>query len=381
MISSVKLVVGSLLAMLTSAAFALEEGQSRYNFQPPVTRVAREIFDLHMIMLWICVAIFVIVFGVMFYSIWKHRKAAGYKAAQFHEHTGVEIAWTVIPLIILIAMAWPATRVVLDMKDTSAADITIKATGYQWKWGYDYLKGEGEGIAMYSNLATPRDQIDGVADKGTQYLLEVDKNLVVPVGKKVRMLTTANDVIHSWWVPAFGAKQDAVPGFVRDTWFKAEKEGVYRGQCVELCGKDHGFMPIVVEVVSAEKYALWVSGERKRIAAAAEDPTKVWALGDIAARGEKIYAGNCVACHQATGLGIAGNFPALAGSAKVNGDKGDVIQILLNGVVKDGKQTAMASFKQLSDTDIAAVITYTRNNWSNKVGDVIQPTDVKAARK
>ena len=212
-------------------------------------------------------------------------------------------------------------------------------------------------------------------------MLEVDKNLVVPVGKKVRMLTTANDVIHSWWVPAFGAKQDAVPGFVRDTWFKAEKEGVYRGQCVELCGKDHGFMPIVVEVVSAEKYALWVSGERKRIAATAEDPTKVWALGDIAARGEKIYAGNCVACHQATGLGIAGNFPALAGSAKVNGDKGDVIQILLNGVVKDGKQTAMASFKQLSDTDIAAVITYTRNNWSNKVGDVIQPTDVKAARK
>jgi cytochrome c oxidase subunit II len=242
-------------AVCAGAANAALDGQSRYNFQTPVTKIAHEINDLHIWMMWIITVIFIGVFGVMFYSIWKHRKSVGHKAAHFHENTTVELVWTVVPFLILVVMAWPATRVLLEIKDTSAADVTIKATGYQWKWGYDYIKGEGEGISMLSNLSTPRDQIEGDAPKGEAYLLEVDNNLVVPLGKKIRLVLTANDVIHSWWVPAFGAKQDAVPGFVRDLHFRPEKEGVYRGQCVELCGKDHGFMPIVVEVVSADKYA------------------------------------------------------------------------------------------------------------------------------
>jgi cytochrome c oxidase subunit 2 len=372
-----KLAAGGILS--TAAGWAVAE-TSRYNLQPPVTGIAREIYDLHLVMLGICLAIFVIVFGVMFYSIWKHRKSVGAKAAQFHENTTIEILWTVIPFVILVAMAWPATKVVLAVKDTANADVTIKATGYQWKWGYDYLKGEGEGISFLSALATPRDQIDGTAQKGEQYLLEVDNPVVVPVGKKVRILTTANDVIHSWWIPAFGAKQDAIPGFVRDTWFRAEKEGTYRGQCVELCGKDHAFMPIVVEVVSAEKYAAWVGDQKKKMAAAAEDPNKEWQLADLVARGEKVYAANCVACHQATGAGVPPAFPPLAGSAKVTGAKADQIGILLNGVTKNGAPTAMASFKQLSDTDLAAVITYTRNSWTNKTGEAIQPAEVRAAR-
>jgi cytochrome c oxidase subunit II len=370
----------ALAAAGAGSAWAGPHG-STYNFPPPVTRLGQDIYDLHMIMLWICTVIFVLVFGVMFYSIWKHRKSVGHQAAQFHENTTVEMLWTVIPFLILVAMAWPATKTVLEMKDASAADLTIKATGYQWKWGYDYLKGEGEGISLLSSMLTPQDQIVGSAKKGEHYLLDVDEPMVVPVGKKVRILTTANDVIHAWWVPAFGAKQDAIPGFIRDTWFRAEKEGTYRGQCVELCGKDHGFMPIVVEVVSAEKYSAWVGEQQKKIAAAAEDVNKVWALGDLAARGEKVYAANCVACHQATGAGLPPAFPALSGSAKVTGDKAAMIQILLNGVVKNGTPTAMASFKQLSDTDLAAVMTYTRNNWANKTGDVVQPAEVKTARK
>ena len=375
------LIAGLAALTWTGAASAALEGQSKYNFQTPATRIAHEINDLHITMMWIITGIFVVVFGVMFYSIWKHRKSVGFKAAQFHENTAAELGWTIIPFIILVAMAWPATRVLIEIKDTAAADITIKATGYQWKWGYDYLKGDGEGITMYSNLSTPRDQIEGNAPKGEAYLLEVDSNLVVPVGKKVRLVLTANDVIHSWWVPAFGAKQDAVPGFVRDLHFRPEKEGVFRGQCVELCGKDHGFMPIVVEVVSAEKYALWVGEQKKKIAAAAEDPTKQWPLGDLAARGEKVYAANCVACHQATGLGLPPAFPALSGSAKVTGPKDDQIGILLNGIIKNGTPTAMASFKQLTDTDLAAVITFTRNSWANKTGEVIQPAEIRAARK
>lgn len=367
--------------LMTFAGLAIAQEGSRYNLQPPVTHLAREIYWLHTLMLVICAVIFVGVFSVMFYSIWKHRKSVGAQAAQFHENTTVEILWTVIPLVILVAMAWPATRVVLEMKDTANADITIKATGYQWKWGYDYLKGEGEGISFLSSLATPRDQIEGAAQKGQYYLIEVDNPVVVPVGKKVRVLTTANDVIHAWWIPAFGAKQDAIPGFIRDTWFRADKEGTYRGQCVELCGKDHGFMPIVVEVVSQEKYAAWVGEQKKRIAAAAEDPNKQWALADLAARGEKVYQANCVACHQASGMGVPPAFPPLSGSAKVTGSKEDQIAILLNGIVKNGTPTAMASFKQLSDTDLAAVATYTRNAWANKAGDVVQPAEVRAQRK
>jgi len=241
--------------------------QSKYNLPTPVTGIGSQIYDMHTLMLVICLVIFVAVFGVMFWAILSHRKSRGAIAANFHENTSVEIAWTIIPVFILLGMAWPATKTVLAMKDTSNPDITIKATGYQWKWGYDYLQGEGRGIHFVSNLSTPRDQIEGAAAKGPNYLLEVDNPLVVPVGKRIRVLTTANDVIHAWWVPAFGVKQDAIPGFIRDTWFMAEREGVYRGNCAELCGRDHGFMPVEVHVVSQQAYTEWVA---KQLAAASQ---------------------------------------------------------------------------------------------------------------
>jgi len=351
---------------------------NQYNLQEPQSIIAREIYDLHTLIMWIIVGIFIVVFGAMTWAIVKHRKSAGHKAEQFHENTTVEIVWTIIPFFILIGMAYPATRTVIAMKDTSNPDITIKATGYQWKWGYDYLQ---EGISFYSTLATPREQIEGRAPKGEHYLVEVDNPVVVPVGKKVRIITTANDVIHSWWVPALGIKQDAIPGFVRDTWFKADRPGTYRGQCAELCGKDHGFMPIVVEAVAPEQYAAWVAGQKQRMAATAVDAEKQWTLDELKARGAKIYAGNCVACHQQTGMGVPGAFPALSGSKIVNGPKDVQIQVVLSGIVKDGKPTAMVSFKHLSDADIAAVVTYTRNNWANKVGDAVAPAEVKALRK
>ncbi len=347
------------------------------NFQAPVTAIAADIYQLHIWMIAICVAIFIAVFGVMFYSILKHRKSLGYKAASFHESTTVEIAWTVVPFLIVVLMALPATKTVVAMKDTSNADITIKATGMQWKWGYDYIKGEGEGIAFLSALSTPREQIEANAPRGDNYLLEVDNALVVPVNKKIRIVTTANDVIHAWGVPAFGVKQDAIPGFVRDTWFKAEKVGVYRGNCYELCGKEHAFMPIVVNVVSEQDYAKWVGEQKKNMAANADDPNKTWTATELAARGEKVYAANCVACHQANGGGVPGAFPALAGAASVNGPQEGQIAILLNG--KNGMPAWKAT---LSDTEIAAVITYTRNSFGNKPEDnIVQPAEVLAARK
>jgi cytochrome c oxidase subunit 2 len=347
---------------------------NQYNLQEPQSIIAREIYDLHTLIMWIILVIFIVVFGAMTWSIVKHRKSVGHKAEQFHENTLVEVVWTIIPFFILIGMAYPATRTVIAMKDTSNPDITIKATGYQWKWSYDYLQ---EGISFYSALATPREQIEGKAPKGEHYLVEVDNPVVVPVGKKVRIITTANDVIHSWWVPALGIKQDAIPGFVRDTWFKADRPGTYRGQCAELCGKDHGFMPIVVEAVAPEQYAAWVAGQKKQMAAAAVDPAKQWTLDELKAHGAKIYAGNCVACHQQTGMGVPKVFPALSGSKIVNGPKDAQLQLVLNG--KPG--TAMAPFKHLSDADVAAVVTYTRNNWANKVGDMVAPAEVKALRK
>jgi cytochrome c oxidase subunit 2 len=367
--------IGTALAAGAGTAAAI---QSKYNLAPPVTQIAREIHWLHWFMLIICSVIFVGVFGVMFYSIWAHRKSKGHQAAQFHESTAVEIAWTVVPFIIVILMAVPATKTVVAMKDTTNADITIKATGYQWKWGYDYLKGEGEGIAFLSSLTTPRDQIDGTADaarlKNTTYLIEVDNEVVVPVNKKIRVITTANDVIHAWMVPAFGVKQDAIPGFVRDTWFRGEKIGKYRGQCAELCGKDHAFMPIVVNVVSAEDYTKWVNEKKKEMAAKADDPNKEWTLADLRTRGEKVYAANCQACHQANGKGVTGAFPALDGS-KVVADKPAQIAILLNG------KGAMPAWKTLSDVELAAVATYTKNAWGNTPGALIQPAEFKAARK
>ena len=352
----------------------------KLNLQTPHTLLGEKIYDLHTIITAICFVIFIGVFGFMFYAVFKHRKSVGHKAAQFHENTAVEVAWTLIPFVILIAMAVPATGTLVTMRDTSEADLTIKATGYQWKWGYDYLKGEGAGISFYSTLSTPRAQIEGTDVAGRNanpnYLLETDNHVVVPVGKKIRILTTAADVIHAWYVPALAVKQDAVPGFIRDTWFKAEKPGIYRGQCAELCGKDHGFMPIVVEVMESAAYTAWVGAQQKKIAAAKADPNKSWTLDELKAHGEKVYAQNCVACHQATGMGVPGSFPALSGSKVVNGPKADQIKLLLAG--KQG--TAMASFKHLSDADLAGVITFTRNNWSNKTGEAVAPAEIKAAR-
>jgi len=365
-------------AMLLSLYAGASSAAWQLNLTTGATKSTQVIYDLHNLMMWIILVIFVGVFGVMFYSVYAHRKSVGHKADQFHENTTVELIWTIVPFFILIAMAWPATKALIDLRDTSNPDMTVKVTGYQWKWGYDYLKGEGEGISFVSQLSTPQAQIYGTETKGENYLLETDRHMVVPVGKKIRVLTTASDVIHAWYVPAFGVKQDAIPGFVRDTWFRAEKEGIYRGQCAELCGKDHGFMPIVVEVVSAEKFSAWAGEQKKAMVAAADDPDKKWELADLKARGEKVYAANCVACHQANGQGIKGTFPALDGGKITTGPvKGHIDQVL-NG--KAG--TAMAAFgKQLSDTEIAAVVTYERNSWGNKTGTVVQPSDVKAARK
>jgi cytochrome c oxidase subunit 2 len=362
------------LAMLGSTpALALRE----YNLQTPVTPIAEQIYDLHTYIMWICVVIFIGVFSVMFYSIFQHRKSKGHQAAQFHENTVVEVVWTIIPFLILLFMAFPATKTVLAMKDATAPDMTVKVTGYQWKWNYEYLD---DGFGFYSNLKTPYSQIHGQEPKGEHYLLEVDNPLVVPAGKKVRVLITANDVIHSWSVPAFGVKQDAIPGFVRDAWFRSDTPGIYRGQCSELCGKEHGFMPIVVEVKSADDYAKWLA-EHKKAMASAGDTGQPLDQKELIARGEKVFTSNCAACHQANGKGVPGAFPALDGSKVVTGPKDAQIKTVLNGVMKNGQPTAMPAWKDtLSDTDIAAVITYTRNSWGNHTGESIQPAEVKAAR-
>jgi cytochrome c oxidase subunit II len=367
----------------SSAAWAVNDlpgGPANWqlNLQPAATKLAQEQAWLHWFMLIICTVIFVAVFGVMFYSILKHRKSVGHKSASFHESVKVEIAWTVIPFIIVILMALPATKAVVAQKDTSNADLTIKATGQQWKWGYDYIKGEGEGIAIISTLDNEQRNMSNNGAKGVDvddYLLKVDYPMVVPVNKKIRIITTANDVIHAFAVPSLGVKQDAIPGFVRDTWFRAETVGDYHGQCQELCGKEHAYMPIHVKVVSAEDYAAWVGQEQKKMAAKMDDPSKVWTLPEILQRGEKVYAANCVACHQPNGKG-GGAIKALDGSAVVlNSDVSKQIHVLLNG-----QNNAMPAWKQLSDTELAAVISYTKNNWSNKTGQLVQPADVKAAR-
>jgi cytochrome c oxidase subunit 2 len=353
-------------------------GVNQLNVTQGVTQIAADQWWLHWFMLAICTVIFVAVFGVMFYSIFKHRKSQGHKAANFHESVAVEIAWTVVPFLIVIGMALPATKVVVAMKDTTNADLTIKATGYQWKWGYDYIKGEGEGIGFLSTLdASHRAMSDsGKPEDIDNYLLKVDNPLVVPVDKKVRIITTANDVIHAWMVPAFGVKQDAIPGFVRDTWFRAEKVGDYYGQCAELCGKEHVYMPIHVKVLSGTDYAAWVEVQKKLMAAKADDPGKVWELDALVARGEKVYKANCAACHREDGKG-AGPIKPLDGSAVVlDADKAKQIAILLKGAGNG----AMPSWKQLSDTELAAVISYTKNNWSNKTGQVVQPAELVAAR-
>ena len=363
--------LASLVLALAGSGTALAVPE--WNLQSPVTPIAHQMYDLHTFIFWICVVIFVAVFGVMFYSMFRHRKSLGHQAHPFHENTIVEIVWTVIPFLILLFMAVPATKTILAMKDTSAPGLTIKVTGYQWNWNYDYLQ---DGFDFYSNLSTPVAQIENRAPKGEHYLLEVDNPLVVPVDTKVRLLITAGDVIHAWWVPAFGVKQDAIPGFVRDSWFRAEKVGVYRGQCAELCGKAHGFMPIVVEVKSKEDFAKWVD-EQKKKAPAASDPNRVWELKDLVFAGERVYTANCAACHLASGKGVPGAFPALDGSKVVTGPKAAQIALVLNG--KPG--TAMPPWTQLSDADLAAVITYTRNGLGNKTGEALQPSEIRAARR
>jgi len=378
------------------AAAALGAGTARAGYDvdilPPASPVAQQIYDLHFAILWVCVAIFVVVFGAMFYSVFKHRKSAGAKAAQFHENTTVEIIWTVIPFVILIGMAYPATKTVLDMKDTSRPDLTIKVTAYQWAWEYDYLQ---EGVKFTSLLATPRAQIEEWEKKGEKknadYLLEVNHPMVVPVGKRVRLLVTSNDVIHGWYVPQLGINQYGIPGFVKDTWFKADRPGVYRGQCSQICGKEHGYMPIVVVAKSVEDYAAWAKEQKEKLPAAApaqvaavapaaapaEDPGKKWTADELNALGGKVYAAHCVACHQATGKGMPPAFPALDGSKVVNGPKAAQVALVLGG--KAG--TAMASFARLSDSEIASVVTFTRNSWGNKTGEAILPAEVKAARQ
>ncbi|HQQ71203.1 MAG TPA: cytochrome c oxidase subunit II [Alicycliphilus sp.] len=350
---------------------------NQLNLHPPVTKIAEAQHELHWMLLIICTIIFIGVFGVMFYYIWHHRKSRGAKAANFHESTAIEITWTVVPFLIVIAMAAPATKVIVAQKDTTNAELTIKVTGYQWKWGYDYLNGEGEGIGFLSTLDSSQRALSNAGTpEGDNYLLKVDNPLVVPVNKKVRVITTANDVIHSWMVPSFGVKQDAIPGFVRDTWFRAEKAGDYYGQCVELCGKEHAYMPIHVKVLPQAEYTAWVTEQQKQAAARLDDPSKVWALADLQARGAKVYAANCAACHQANGKG-AGPIKPLDGSAIVtNVDHARQIQVVLKGAANG----AMPSWKALSDTDLAAVVTYTKNAWSNKTGQLVQPAEIVALR-
>ena len=361
------------------------------NIPPPASPIAQQIYGLHMYILWVCATIFVVVFGFMFYSIFKFRKSNGAKPdVNFHESTLIEIIWTIIPFIILIAMAVPATKTILDMKDTSSPDLTVKVTGFQWGWRYDY---NADNFGFYSNLSTPWSQIGqpgtGPTEKqGSDYLLEVDNPLVVPVGKRVRLLITSNDVIHGWYVPQLGINQYGIPGFIKDVWFKADAVGTFRGQCSQICGKLHGYMPIAVVVKSEADYAKWVEeskgkwGAKVSMAAAAptaptEDDGKVFTMAEATDKGEKIYAANCAACHQATGKGMPPAFPALTGSKIVLGSSDQQINVLLNG--RPG--TAMQSFARLSNSELAAVITYTKNSFGNSVGKVIQPADIKAARK
>ncbi len=363
------------MGLLLWLAFSSAQAEWAVNMLPGATEVSRSVFDLHMIIFWICVVIGVVVFGVMFWSMLIHRRSTGQQPAHFHESTTVEILWTVVPFVILVVMAVPATKTLIEIYDTSESELDIQITGYQWKWHYKYL---GQDVEFFSNLATPAAQIHNQADKGEHYLLEVDEPLVVPVGTKVRFLITAADVIHSWWVPALAVKKDAIPGFVNESWTRIEEPGIYRGQCTELCGKDHGFMPVVVEAKSKEDFAMWLA-ERKQAALAEKELTsKVWTLDELMARGEKAYQTNCASCHQPTGEGLPPMFPPLKGSAIATGPAAGHIGIVVNG--KAG--TAMAAFgKQLSEVDIAAIITYERNAWGNKVGDMVTPKDIVAFKK
>jgi len=370
--------VGLPLWLISCSAFAEWE----LNLTEGVTDISRRVYDMHMMVLWICIVIGIVVFGAMAISIVKHRKSVGHAPATFHESMKAEVLWTVVPFLILVAMAWPAAKTLIAMEDTSNADITLKVTGHQWKWEYEYLE---NGVKFISSLhASSREAavLDSGIDPATvdNYLLEVDKRVVLPVGKKIRILLTSSDVIHAWWLPAFATKKDAIPGFINEMWIKIDedKEGVYRGQCAELCGRDHGFMPIVVEAKSEADYNQWVAGQLAAAEEAANSADREWSMEELMEKGEQVYATSCVACHQAGGEGIAGVFPALVASPIALGDIAAHIDIIMNG--KAG--TAMQAFAgQLNDVDIAAVTTYERNAWGNDVGDLVQPAAVKAARQ
>lgn len=362
---NLKKFISALLILSCHPSFAM-----RLNLPEGVTQISEDVYHLHMTIFYICCAIAVVVFSVMFYALLNHRKSKGHEAHTFHESTAVEITWTVIPFVILIAMAIPATRVLMKIADTKNSDMTIKVTGYQWKWKYDYL---GEDVSFFSNLASTEEQINNHAPKDEHYLREVDNPLVVPVNKKIRFLFTANDVIHSWWVSELGFKKDTIPGFVNENWAIIEKPGIYRGQCAELCGVNHGYMPIVVEAKTQEDYQVWLNKKKEDARKERELAAKVWTHEELMDYGQKKYLLNCAACHQAGGEG-SGLFKALKGSAMVKGPISEHVKIILLG--RPG--TMMQGFAaQLSETDIAAIATYERNAWGNNTGDFIQPIDVK----
>ncbi|WP_408033938.1 cytochrome c oxidase subunit II [Thalassolituus alkanivorans] len=352
-------------------------GDSNLNLPVGVTHMSREVYSLHMIIFWICVVIAVVVFGVMFWSLIRYRKSKGAKAAHFHENTLVEILWTAIPLVILVVMAIPATATLQKIYDTSEAEMDVMITGYQWRWHYEYL---GQDVSFFSNLATPPEQIDGREQKGENYLLEVDQPLVLPVDTKVRLLLTSNDVIHSWWVPQLAVKKDAIPGFVNENWTRIDEPGIYRGQCTELCGRLHGFMPVTVKAVSKEDYQIWLAEQKQQAVEKAAGNEREWTLPDLMAQGETVYNTYCAACHMVNGQGIPPAFPALAGSPLTTKAEGRATHIELVLYGKAG--TAMAAFgSTLSAADLAAVITYERNAFGNNTGDVVQPAEIKQQLK
>ncbi|TMP39940.1 cytochrome c oxidase subunit II [Pseudoalteromonas rubra] len=366
-----KLITIAMCLLVSMFTFA-----SDYNMRVGVTDISNQVYQLHMTIFWICCVIGLIVFSVMFWALIHHRRSKGAEPAQFHESTKVEILWTAIPFLILVAMAVPATKTLIAMEDTDKADLTIKVTGSQWKWHYEYL---GHDVDFYSLMSTPRAQIDNMQSKTENYLLEVDKPLVIPTGKKVRFLLTSDDVIHSWWVPDFAVKKDANPGFINEAWTNVNEPGTYRGQCAELCGKDHGFMPVVVEVKPEAEFQEWLANEKAQRALAAQQEAalldQTLSKEELMATGERVYMAYCAACHQPTGLGLQGVFPALKGSAMVTGDLKAHIEIIMDG--RPG--TAMQAFaKQLSLKEVAGVITYKRNSWGNDTGEVIQPSQIQA---
>ena len=362
---------GAVLAFLSPLAAA----QNQVNMSPGVTEIGADIFELHMLIMWICVVIGVAVFAVMFYSIYAHRKSKGHQASQFHESTKVEVAWTVVPFLILIAMAVPATSTLLEVYDNDEAELDILITGYQWKWKYEYLVESGEPVAFFSNLATSQEEIYNTDKKGDNYLLEVDEPLVIPTNTKVRFLVTANDVIHSWWVPEIAVKRDAIPGFINEAWTRVPEEGIYRGQCTELCGAYHGFMPVEVHAVSRDEFDAWMAAKRGAAAAQTQLAMQTLSVDDLMDQGKAVYDSACLACHGAQGQGGIGN--AIAGSAVVMGDLSNHIAVVAKGV----SGTAMQAFGgQLNDVEMAAVLTYQRNAFGNNTGDVVQPGDVNGMK-